>query len=97
MPVQIVVDLSGDTRHQFDQDDAAAVVEAQKRFGELIGAWFIAARRTGNGTSELSAISILPPRRRCSSHGSLADDLPVLLRVITCGFGPGTRVLGTVF
>jgi hypothetical protein len=53
MPVQIVMDLSGDTRHQFSPNDAAAVAKAEKRFGELTGAGFIAAKRTGNGTSEL--------------------------------------------
>jgi hypothetical protein len=53
MHCQIIMDLSGDTRYQFDQDDAAAVAGAEKRFGELIGAGFIAAKRTGHGTSEL--------------------------------------------
>jgi hypothetical protein len=53
MPIQIVMDLSGDTRHKFRPDDAAAVAEAEKRFSELTGAGFIAAKRTGNGTSEL--------------------------------------------
>jgi hypothetical protein len=53
MHLQIVMDTSGDTRHQFDPADASAVAEAEKRFGELIGAGFIAAKRTGNGTSEL--------------------------------------------
>jgi hypothetical protein len=53
MHSQIVIDTSGDTRHQFDPDDAAAVAEAEKRFGELIGKGFIAAKRTGNGNSEL--------------------------------------------
>ncbi len=53
MPVQIVMDLSGDTRHQFSPDDTAAVADAEKRFNELTGAGFIAANRTGNGTSEL--------------------------------------------
>jgi hypothetical protein len=53
MHLQIVMDTSGDTRHQFSPDDAAAVAEAEKRFGELIGKGFIAATRTGNGTSEL--------------------------------------------
>jgi hypothetical protein len=33
--------------------DASAVAEAERRFSELIGAGFIAAKRTGNGTSEL--------------------------------------------
>jgi hypothetical protein len=53
MPVQIVMDLSGDTRHHFGPDDAAAVADAEKRFSELTGSGFIAAKRTGNGTSEL--------------------------------------------
>ena len=44
---------SGDTRHQFDPDDASAGAEAEKRFRELFEADFIAAKRTGNGTSEL--------------------------------------------
>jgi hypothetical protein len=53
MRTQIVMDTSGDTRHHFDPDDATAVAEAEKRFVELTGAGFIAAKRTGNGTSEL--------------------------------------------
>jgi hypothetical protein len=53
MLFQIVMDTSGDTRHQFDAADASAVAEAERRFRELTGAGFIAARRTGNGTSEL--------------------------------------------
>jgi hypothetical protein len=54
MHFQIIMDTSGDTRHQFDPDDGAAVAEAARRFGELIGNGFIAAKRTGNGTSELA-------------------------------------------
>jgi hypothetical protein len=53
MRTQIVMDTTGDTRHQFDPDDVKAVAEAEKRFIELTGAGFIAAKRTGNGTSEL--------------------------------------------
>jgi hypothetical protein len=53
MHFQIIMDTSGDTRHQFDAADASAVAEAERRFSELIGAGFIAARRIGNGTSEL--------------------------------------------
>jgi hypothetical protein len=53
MHTQIVMDTSGDTRHQFDPDDARAVAEAERRFAELIEAGFIAAKRRGNGTSEL--------------------------------------------
>ena len=53
MRTQIIMDRSGDRRHQFDPDDASAVVEAERRFVELTEAGFIAAKRTGNGTSEL--------------------------------------------
>jgi hypothetical protein len=53
MNLQIVMDTSGDTRLQFDPEDASAVAEAEKRFHELTEAGFIAAKRTGRGTSEL--------------------------------------------
>jgi hypothetical protein len=53
MPSQIVMDATGDTRHDFDIKDEAAVAEARKRFNELTEAGFIAAKRTGTGTSEL--------------------------------------------
>jgi hypothetical protein len=53
MHSQTIMDMSGDTRHQFSPDDAAAVAEAERRFGELIGKGFLAAKRTGNGSSEL--------------------------------------------
>jgi len=53
MHLQIVMDTSGDTRHLFDPNDARALAEAEKRFGDLTQAGFIAAKRTGNGTSEL--------------------------------------------
>jgi hypothetical protein len=38
MATQIVMDHTGDTRHQFDQADAGAVAEAERRFKELTGA-----------------------------------------------------------
>jgi hypothetical protein len=50
MHTQIVMDRSGDTRHDFDVN---AVAAAEKRFMELTGAGFTAAKRTGAGTSEL--------------------------------------------
>jgi hypothetical protein len=53
MRTQIVMDTSGDTRHHFDPGDAIAVAEAERRFVELTVAGFIAAKRTGSGTSEL--------------------------------------------
>jgi hypothetical protein len=53
MHLQIIMDTSGDTRHLFDPDDARSLAEAEKRFGDLTRAGFIAAKRTGSGISEL--------------------------------------------
>jgi hypothetical protein len=53
MSVQIVMDHTGDTRHQFDLADKAAVALAQERFRELTGLGFTAAERTGPGTTKL--------------------------------------------
>jgi hypothetical protein len=53
MATQIVMDHTGDTRHQFDPADAAAVVKAEARFKKLTGAGFTAAKRVGDGKSEV--------------------------------------------
>ncbi len=53
MATQIVMDHTGDTRHQFDPTDTAAVAEAEKRFRELTGTGFTAAKRLGEGKSEI--------------------------------------------
>jgi hypothetical protein len=53
MRTLIVMDATGDTRHHFDPTDPTAVAQAERRFLELKQAGFIAAKRTGNGTSEL--------------------------------------------
>jgi hypothetical protein len=53
MSTHIVMDTTGDTRHEFDPADPSAVTEAERRFLELKKAGYIAAKRTGNGTSEL--------------------------------------------
>jgi hypothetical protein len=53
MLTQIVMDATGDTRHHFDPTDPAAVAQAERRFLELKQAGSIAAKRTGNNTSEL--------------------------------------------
>jgi hypothetical protein len=53
MATQIVMDHTGDTRHQFDPADAATVAAAEARFKELTGAGFIAAERTGPGQSKV--------------------------------------------
>ena len=55
MATQIIMDHTGDTRHQFDPSDAAGVAEAEARFNELIGAGFTAAERTGPGQSKVVA------------------------------------------
>jgi hypothetical protein len=52
MATQIVMDHTGDTRHQFDPADAAAVAKAEGRFKELTGYGFTAAKRL-DGKSEV--------------------------------------------
>jgi len=51
MATQVVMDFTGDSRHQFDPQNAEAVAKAEKRFKELTGAGFIAAERTAAGES----------------------------------------------
>jgi hypothetical protein len=53
MATQIVMDHTGDTRHQFNPADAAAVAEAERRFKELTGYGFTAAKRLADGKSEV--------------------------------------------
>lgn len=40
MSVQIVMDHTGDTRHEFDARDAKALARAEERFRELTGKGF---------------------------------------------------------
>jgi hypothetical protein len=53
MARHIVMDATGDTRHEFDTCDPAALAEAERRFKQLTGAGFTAAVRTGEGRAEL--------------------------------------------
>jgi hypothetical protein len=53
MAVQIVMDHTGDTRHQFNSADAQAVAEAEERFKVLTSSGFTAAKRVGEGKSEV--------------------------------------------
>jgi hypothetical protein len=53
MATQTVMDHTGDSRHQFDPNDAAAVAEAEKRFKMPTGAGFTAAKRLAEGKSEV--------------------------------------------
>ena len=46
MAKQIVMDVTGDTRHEFDPTDARAVAEAFARFQTLTSEGFTAAVRT---------------------------------------------------
>lgn len=48
--VQIVMDRFGDTRHEFDAADAAAVALAEERFQELTRSGFRAAALSGDGS-----------------------------------------------
>jgi hypothetical protein len=43
MATQIVMDRTGDSRHNFDAKNADALLEAEQRFKELTGAGFTAA------------------------------------------------------
>jgi hypothetical protein len=49
MATQIVMDRTGDTRHQFDANDERALSKADERFKELTGLGFTAAVRTASG------------------------------------------------
>jgi hypothetical protein len=59
MPIQIVMDQTGDTRHYFDRNDPEGMAEAQRRFEELIERGFTAAIRVGPG--EVSKIRGFDP------------------------------------
>jgi len=51
MPVHLVMDHTGDTRHEFDAADAKAIGEAEARFQELTGLGFTAATRAAPGAT----------------------------------------------
>jgi hypothetical protein len=53
MPVQTVMDHTGDTRHQFDAADLKQVEEAEERFKRLTGFGFTAAARLDEGKSRV--------------------------------------------
>ena len=59
MPVQIVMDYKGDTRHHFDANDAAELAKAEARFKELTGKGFTAAVRIASG--EVSKLNSFNP------------------------------------
>jgi len=49
MPTQIVMDHTGDTRHNFAAEDANAVLKAEERFKKLTDRGFTAAVRSASG------------------------------------------------
>ncbi len=49
MATQIVMDHTGDTRHQFDAKDIAALLKAEERFRTLTQVGFTAAVRDASG------------------------------------------------
>jgi hypothetical protein len=49
----IVMDHTGDSRHHFNPNDYIEVLDARRRFRELTEAGYTAAKKTGNGTSEV--------------------------------------------
>ena len=51
MGVQIVMDRSGDTRHEFDVSDPLSIALAEERFKELTGKGFRAVALGKNGGS----------------------------------------------
>lgn len=53
MARQIVMDHTGDTRHEFNPKDAAEIAAAEERFKELTGLGFTAGKRVGDGKVEL--------------------------------------------
>lgn len=53
MATQIVMDHTGDTRHEFDAKDKAAIAAAEVRFKELTGLGFTAGKRVAGGKTEL--------------------------------------------
>jgi hypothetical protein len=66
MAVQIVMDPTGDTRHEFNTSDAAAVAQAERRFKELTRAGLRRRCARRRVVRSVSAISIPPPKRRSS-------------------------------
>jgi len=54
MASQIVMDHTGDTRHQFDAADAEALGKAEERFRLLTKVGFTAAVRTPSGDVALT-------------------------------------------
>ena len=53
MPVQLVMDHSGDTRHWYDTSDERSLVKAKERFRQLSEQGYTAAVRGQDGSSKI--------------------------------------------
>ena len=53
MPVQLVMDHSGDTRHWYDATDERSLSEAKQRFTQLSEQGYTAAVREKEGSSRI--------------------------------------------
>lgn len=51
MSLQIVMDSTGDTRHEFDRTDLASLAQAEQRFRDLIFKGYTAIALTRPGTN----------------------------------------------
>jgi hypothetical protein len=60
MSTHIVMDTTGDTRHEFDPADPSAVTEAERRFLELKKAG--TSRQSGPGTADRNCSDISIPQ-----------------------------------
>jgi len=49
MATQIVMDHNGDSRHNFNAEDAEALLKAEQRFNELMKGGYTAAVRSPSG------------------------------------------------
>jgi hypothetical protein len=49
MATQIVMDHNGDSRHNFNAEDAVALRQAEQRFNELMRGGYTAAARSASG------------------------------------------------
>src|SRR5258706_14651497 len=78
MATQIVMDRTGDTRHNFDPKNADAVLKAEERFRELTGAGFTAAVRTASGEAVVKS-RFDPNAEKTPFFPRLARGLPWLI------------------
>jgi hypothetical protein len=94
---EIVMDHTGDSRHQFDPADARAVAEAEERFKKLTGAGFTAAKRLDANKSEPPAIGLNQVARGVNDWwlpNALTRDAAAAIRHRERGLTPRTVKVG---